>query len=84
MFAFSVPVFFESGDPYFNYVAANEKTYQIRVSRECLEDEFGSGSAEDALRETLKANIDEILEIAEAKIAEGEESPVMIRAKDVG
>ena len=78
------PVFFKSGDLHFNYVAADEKAYQICVSRECLEDEFGSGTSESALRECLGANIDEILAIAEAKIAEGEESPVMIRAQDVG
>ena len=84
MVDFNGPVFFKSGDLHFNYVAANEKAYQICVAQECLEDEFGSGTGESALRETLGANIDEILAIAEAKIAEGEESPVTIRAQDVG
>jgi hypothetical protein len=83
MVDFNGAVFLKSRDLHFNYVAANEKAYQIRVARECLEDEFGSDAGESALRETLGANIDEILAIAEAKIAEGEESPVISRAQDV-
>ena len=75
------PILHKDGDSFFNYLIGGA-TFQIHVTRECLEDVFGSegGSANDEA--TLLDNLQEIVDVVTKKVDAGAASPVQVLSTD--
>jgi hypothetical protein len=79
--SFGGPILRRGGDLFFNYVW-DEQIFMVQVTRECLEDVFGSDGSREGEEAALRANMKSILAIAETKARHGDKSPIQVLTTD--
>lgn len=81
--SFSRPVLRLDGDLFFRHQIKN-KTFQIQVTRECLDRVLGSDGSLAGDSNALQVNLFRIIEIATKKVMSGFDTPVKVMHVDFG